>query len=63
MGGGRACSMHKKRLIIAPPGFETVTQRRIYNGTYGNLIPLKIATKVELTSATSISFSSPSTNN
>ena len=49
MVGGRACYIHRNRLIIAPPGFETVTQRRINTGAYGNLIPLKIATKVELT--------------
>ena len=49
MVGGRACSMHRKRLISAPPDFETVTQRRIYTGAYGNLIPLKMAIKVELT--------------
>ena len=55
--------MHKKRLPTTPPDFETVTQRRIYTGAYGNLIPLNIATKMELTEAASISFFSPSTNN
>ena len=60
MVGGRACSMYRKMLIIAPPGFETVTQRRICTGVYGNLIPLNSAPKVELT--TSISFFAPSTN-
>ena len=39
-------AIHRKRLIITPPGFETVIQRRIYTGAYGNLIPSKTATKV-----------------
>jgi hypothetical protein len=37
MVGGRACAIHRKTLIIAPPGFETVAQRRINTGAYGNL--------------------------
>jgi hypothetical protein len=41
MVGGRAFAIHRKTLIIAPPGFETVTHRRINTGAYGNLIPLK----------------------